>query len=150
MAQVNLIVSHVQVAAVDDRLFLIQAREVGAHLIFKSHAVIQPFQLGLGVWHIAVDQIKRRVLKRKHPPFVGMRAVHALKHRQRLMFGKDGCASVALFLGAVIIAEIAFRLKIRLPLLHLGFLQTEKIGVRLLEIILKPLLQHRAETVHIP
>ena len=141
---------HVQVAAVDDRLFLVQAREVGAHLIFKGHAVIQPLQLGLGVWHIAVDHIELRVLKREHPPFVGMRAVHAHKHRQRLVPCENGRARVTLLLGAVIVAEITLRLKIRLPLLHLGLLQAEKIGVRLPEILLETLLQHRAETVHVP
>mgnify|MGYP001765976524 CR=1 FL=1 len=42
------------------------------------------------------------------------------------------------------------QLKVDLPVLQLSLLQTEKIGVRLPEILLETLLQHRAKTVHVP
>ena len=56
--QVDLLMGHVQVAAVDHRLLAVQLQQVRPDIVLPLHAVVQPGQLILGVGGIAAHQIK--------------------------------------------------------------------------------------------
>ena len=66
------------------------------------------------------------------------------------MPGEDGGAGVALLLGVAPIALVAGKVQLDLPLLELGLLQADEIGVKAPEDLLEALFLHGAQAVHIP
>jgi len=123
--------SHIQVAAEDDRLFCVQPQQVGPEIVFPLHPVIQPLEAVLAVGGVAVDKIELRIFQRQHPALVVMLVdANARRHGQRLGPAPAGRAAVALFLRRVSIFCVAFRRKIRLARLHLGLLYREDVGVQ--------------------
>ena len=148
---VYLLVGHVQIAAEDDGLLLIQAFQVIAKVSLPRHAVVQTLQTVLRIGGIATHQEEVFHLQRHHPTLV---IVHldadAVGHTLRLMLREDGCATVAFLLGIVPIALIALESQIQLSLLHLRLLQTEEVGIKRLEYLTETLALAGSQTVHVP
>ena len=69
---------------------------------------------------------------------------------QRLGFGEDSDAGIALFLGAVPVLVVARKIKVGLVRLHLGLAQAEDVGVLGLKKIKKALARTGAQAVYIP
>jgi hypothetical protein len=63
----------------------------------------------------------------------------AIAYAQGLMLSEDSCAAVAFLVGIVPITVIALIGKVELSLLHLCLLQTEEVGIQLLEDITEAL-----------
>ena len=128
--QVNLLVGHVQVAAVNDRLGPVQGDEVIPQVVLPLHAVVDPLQPVLGVGGVAAYQVEGPVLQSDEPPLVVVGfPVHAVGHGGGSVGGEDGGAGVPLLLGGV--PELQNTLPqrdVRLAPLHLGLLETEKVG----------------------
>ena len=83
---------------------------------------------------IDVDEEELGHFEGDDAPFVVMLIdADAVADAEGLMAGEDGCSGVAFLVGGVPIALIAFELKVHLALLHLCFLQAEKVGVELAE-----------------
>ena len=121
--QVDLLMGHVQIAAVDHRLFGVQLHKVLPDIVLPFHAVVKAGQLILGVGSIAAHQIEVLVLRRDDPPLmaVDVRA-EVVGHRQRLAAGKDGGAGIARLVGAVPEPVIAGQVKFCLLRTHLCLL----------------------------
>ena len=66
------------------------------------------------------------------------------------VFGVDGCAGISLLLGIVPVGLIAQEGEIKLPLLHLGLLQTKEVRVERSKDFGEALTTHGAESVDIP
>ena len=63
---------HIEIAAVDHRLRLIQLHQIVPQIVLPLHAVVQPGKLVLGVGRIAADKVKFRVLRRNDPALVAV------------------------------------------------------------------------------
>ena len=142
---------HIQIAAVDHRLFLIQLHQVGAQIVLPLHPIVDAGQPLLGVGGVDVHQIKLRVFQRDGPALVAvLLRPDAVAHAQRRLLAVAGGAGIALFLGTVKILGVALRLKFRLPGLALGLLQAEDVRIQRGKTLGKALFQHRPQAVHVP
>ncbi len=149
--EVDFFVGHVQVAAIDHRLVLIQPQDVVPQGILPLHPIVQADQLPLGVGCVDAQEVK--VLK-----FQGDGAAlvvvlgdpQTVLHRQRLPLGKHGGAGITLLFGAVPVLIIAVGGKVGLPRLHFGFLNAEKVRIRLFKKLGKALVQAGSEAVNVP
>ena len=77
-------------------------------------------------------------------------AAEVIADRERLRPGEDGRSGVALLVGGVEIAVVAFEVKDRLLRLELRLLQAEDVRLFLVDIFQKALGQTRPQTVDVP
>ena len=148
---VDLLMSHIEVAAEDDGLLGVEALKVGTEGILPRHAVVEALQTVLRVGRIAADQKEIGHLEGDNAPFVIVLVdTDAIGHAERLVTGEDGCARIALLFGIVPIRLIALEGEIELPLLHLRLLKTEEVGIQLTENLTEPFALAGAEPIHIP
>ena len=133
---------HVQVAAVDDRLNLVQLHEVLPQGVLPLHAVVQPLELVLGVGGVTAHQVKFLILQGDEPSLVVVLVFpHSVAHRNGLVGGKDGGPGVPLLLGGVPVLQNPLpQVHVGLALLHLGLLQAAEVGLLPLIEIKKSLL----------
>ena len=109
---------HVQVAAGDDGLMLIQLRQVVSEGFVPLETMVDPGQSRLGVGGVAGHKVKCRVFQCDQPPFrVQLRDADAVGDRQRLLPGENCRTGVALFLGVIPELRIAGQGKVNLAFL---------------------------------
>ena len=150
--QINLLVGHIQIAAVDNGLAAVQRDQIVPQVILPLHAVVQPLQAVLGVWSVAAYQIEALVLQRNEASLVVMPVqVHAIGGGQRAVGGKDGGSGIALlFRGVPILQNTLPQRNVSLTALHFCLLQTEKVRRLGLIKLQKALFHTGPQAVHIP
>ena len=148
---VNLLMGHVEVAAVDDGLLAVKALQVVAHGVFPCHPVVEALQPVLGVGGIAAYEEELGHLERDDAAFVVVLVdADAVGHVERLVAGEDGCSGIAFLVGGVPVALVAFELEVELSGLHLCLLQAEEVGVELAEDVAEAFALTGAEAVDVP
>ena len=149
--QVDFLMSHVEVAAKNHRLFGIELLEVGSKVVFPLHAIVESAQFVLRVRHIGGHQIEVGHLKRDYASLVVVKVdADAIAHAQRCVAGEDCRARIAFFVGIVPIRLIALEVQVKLSGLHFGFLKAEEVGIELLECVLKSFSHTGTKPVHVP
>ena len=149
--QVDGVVGNVHVAADHHALLLGQAAEVGTESILPCAAKVDARQLVLGVGGVDADEEELRVLQGEDAALVvELLDANAAGHGKRLLLGKDRRTGVALLLCVVPVLVVALEVDGVLPLLELGLLQGEDVGVERGEYLVKALLGHRAQAVDVP
>ena len=149
--QVDLLVRHVQVAAVDHRLHRVQLQEVFAEVVLPFHAVVQPRQLILGVGGVAAYQPEVLKLGGDDPPLVAVDVrAKIVGDGQRLPPGEHGGAGVAGLVRAVPEHVVARQVELRLLRAHFRLLQADDVRVREGAEIQKSLAQTRPQAVDVP
>ena len=144
-------VRHIEIPADENRFPGLEPSQVLPEGVLPLTAVAQPGQLCLGVGGVDSHQVKLRILQSDHSALLVMLLdAQAVLYRQRLLFGKDRGARIALALGTVPVLVIARGIHLRLAGLHLGLLDAEKVCVLLLEKVQKTLLQAGPDAVYIP
>ena len=166
--EVDLLVSHVEVAAHDDglrvgRLARLRQRQLGnghvplaqrrplhrhaggQHAFFEPLAEVAERVVPL---HAMVDarQLVLRV-RRVHVHEPEFREVQRL---QRLLFAEYGRAGVTLLLGIAPVLAVLRQVERGLALLQLRFLQGNDVGVQLAHDVFEAFFQHGAQAVHVP
>ena len=142
---------HIQVAAVDHRLFGVQLRQIGADVVLPLHAVVQTGQLVLGVGGVAADQIEVLELSGDDPALVAVDVVaEVIGHGQGRPAGEHGGAGIARLVGAVPEPLVALQLEGRLLRPHLRLLQADDIRIRQGAEVQKALVQAGPQAVDIP
>ena len=143
--------SHIQVAAEDNRLFLFQGFEISKKSVFPFHAVGKPFQLILGVGRVYGYHIIMIKFKSDHTALpVMLLDSDSIGNAERLFLCKNGRSGISLFLRIIPVLMIAGKLQTDLAFLQLGFLNTEDIGIRFPEKIQKSFIETGPQTVDIP
>ena len=149
--QVHFLMGHVHVAADDDGFLLVEPTQISLEVGFPLHAVVQAPQSVLRIGRIDGDEIERGHFERDDAPLVVVLVdADAVADAQRLMAREDGRAAVALLVGVVPIGTVALEVEVELPLLHLGFLQTEEVGIQLFEHIAEAFAHAGSQAVDIP
>ena len=142
---------HVQVAAVDHRLFPVQGLQIGQQVCLPPHSVVDAFELLLGIGGVAAYQIEGIKLQGDEPPLVVvLLQPHAVADAEGLPPGEHRCAGIPLFFSAVPILPVALQLQRQLAGLELGLLQAEDICVQSVEGVLKSLVEAGPQAVYIP
>ena len=149
--QVDLLMGHVQVAAVDHRLFGVQRHQIGTDVVLPFHAVVQPGQLILGVGGVAADQIEIVELGGDDPSLVAVDIVsEVIGHGQGRTAREHGGAGVARLVGAVPEPLVALQRKGCLLRTHLRLLQADDVRIRQRAEVQKALVQAGPQAVDVP
>ena len=149
--QVDLLMGHVQVAAVDHRLLGVQLRQVGADVVLPLHTVVQTGQLVLGVGGVAADQIEVLKFRGDDPALVAVDiAAEIIGHGQGRAAGEHGGAGIARLVGAVPEPLVALQLEGRLLGTHLRLLQADDVRIRQRAEVQKALVQAGPQAVDVP
>jgi len=149
--QVDLLVGHVQVAAEHHGLLRRALHEEGPHPVLEIHAETDPREFRLGVGAVHADEPEPGELERAHATLVvDLVGAEAVPHLQRLDLGEHGGAGVALALRVAPVLVVLRQVECRLPLLELGLLQGDDVGVDAAHDALEVLLEHGAQAVHVP
>ena len=142
---------HIEIAAVDHRLRLIQLHQIVPQIVLPLHAVVQPGQLVLGVGRVAAHQIEFRVFRRNDPSLVAVDLLaEVIGNREGRLPGKHGGAGIARLVGAVPVAFIARQVEFRLFRAHLRLLQADHICVRKGAEVQKALAETGPQAVDVP
>ena len=142
---------HVQVPAVHHRLCFVQTLEIVQQIVLPLHAVADAGQLALGVGGVAVHQPELGIFQGDEPPLVVMLLhIHAVGDGQGLRPGKNGGARVSLLVRRIPELMVTGQLHLRLPPLHFGLLEADKIGVQRQHRFRKPFFQAGPQAVHVP
>ena len=148
---VYLLVSHIEVTAEDNGLLGIEPFEIVTEIILPGHTIVQTFQAVLRVGSVTANEIEIVHLEGYHTALmVVLINTYAVAYVQRFMLSEDSRAAVAFLVGIVPITVIALKGEVELSLLHLCLLQTEEVGIQLLEDITEALAFTSAQTVYIP
>ena len=149
--QIDLLMGHVQVSAVDHGLGLLQLFDIPKKGLLPLHAVGQSGQFSLGIGHIDRHAEKLLIFCRDHPALaVVLLHPDAVGHLHRLLLGKKSCTRIAFLLRVIPVLVITRQLQLHLSCLQLRLLQTKNIRVHLPEKVHKPLLHTCPQAVHIP
>jgi hypothetical protein len=144
-------VGHVAVATEENWLLGIEILEIVTEIILPGHTIVQTLQPVLRVGSVTANEIEIIHLEGYHAALVVVLIdTDAVAYAQGLMLSEDSCAAVAFLVGIVPITVIALIGKVELSLLHLCLLQTEEVGIQLLEDITEALTLACAQTVYIP
>ena len=76
--------SHIQIAAVDYRLFLIKFTEISPHIVLKLHAVINTLQAVLRIRNIAAYEVKIFIFAGDNTSLIHVSSVDAVSNVQGL------------------------------------------------------------------
>ena len=148
---VNLLMGHIEVTAVDDGLLPVEALQVVAHGVFPGHPVIEALQPVLGIGRVAAYEEEVLHLERDDAAFVVVLVdADAVGHVDGLLTGEDGCSGIAFLVGGVPVTLVAFKLEVELSGLHLRLLQAEEVGVELAEDVAEAFALTGAEAVDVP
>ncbi len=151
IGKIYLLMCHIEIATYHNRLLGIQTGEESAEISIPTHPVAEASQLALRIRHVYIDKIKTGELKSHDAPLmVVLVDTHRSAHTERLMTAVYGSTGIPLAVGIAIESTVALMLKISLPLLHLYFLNAEKIGIRLFKHLSKALSENSPEPVDVP
>ena len=132
--EVNLLMRHVEVTTYDDRLFGVESLYICEEVILPPHSIFKSLETVLGIRHIYAHKIKVRHLKCDYPSLVIVLFYSdAVCDIHGLVPCEDSRSRIPFLFGIVPIGGISFKFKVELTRLHLCFLQTEEVGVELLE-----------------
>ena len=149
--QINLLMCHIHISTHHHGLLLVQLHYIVHKISLPCHAVVQPFQSFLGIGGIDSHHIKVVHLQRDDPALmVVLVNTYSIGHLQGLLLGIDGCSRISFFVSIIPKRLIARKLQIQLTRLHLGLLQTEEVGIHLLEYLTESLPLTCSQSVHIP
>ena len=149
--EVDLLMRHVEIAAVDDGLFRVQLHEIRAQRILPLHAVRQALQSVLRVWRIAADKIERGIFRRDEPSLVVVFLLpQPIADADWRRLRQDRCAGIALFLRGIKIPLVAVQRKLRLLRLELGLLQADDVRILLRAVVQKSLAKAGPQAVDVP
>src|SRR6266403_2949407 len=166
VGQIELGMRHIEVAAENDRLGLLQLRAIGEEGgIPMLESQRQTAEIVLGVRRVHRHDVEFSEFRRHDPPFLGAVALQfigegeafcklereTVGHGQRLLLRKDRRAGIALLHRGIPVLAIVGQIDLELPALGLGLLKTDDVGLKLLEKRLEyPLLDHCANAVDVP
>ena len=138
--QVDLLMGHVQVPAVDHGLDRVELLHVFAQGVLPAHAEVDPLEPVLGVRGVAGEQVEILVFQRDQTALV-VELLHAdtVGHGQGLVLREHRRAGIALLLRGAPVLLVAGQVQRELARLHFGLLQAENVGVQGLELSSKPL-----------
>ena len=150
--QINLLMRHIEIAAENHRMRLLQLLQIPQEIILPGLAVGKPLQLFLRIRDILRDQPVVWILQSDDSSLmVVLLDAHTVSHRQRLLLCEHRRAGVPLLLRVRPVLMITRKSQFRLPFLHLGLLQAD--GIRLLPLHKgkkSVLIHHGAEAIHVP
>src|SRR5258708_8126854 len=157
---------HIEVAAENDRLGLLQLLAIGKEgRIPVLESQRQAAEIVLGVRRVNRHDIEFLEFRRHDPAFLGAVALQFIGEReafcklegkavddgQRFLFRKNRGARIPLLHGGIPVLAVIGQIDLELSTLGLGLLQTDDIGPKLLQKRLKHLfLDHGANAVDIP
>ena len=150
--EVNLGVRHVEVAAKDDGLFLLQLFQVAQKILVPNLTVRQPFQFALGVGRVNIHEEKILIFCGEHAAFVVVLGDAEMRRDfERNFFRENRRAGIAFFCGGVPKSRVARRPEL-LDLVGraFGFLQAKDVGLLGVEEFKEFFLKHGAQAVDVP
>ena len=159
--QVDLLMRYVEVAAHHHRLCvarlavgqdaLFQVLAHGAETIVPVHTVVKARQLALRVRRVHVNEPVPLELANDHASLgIKLGHSHFVNHAQGLFLAEHRRARIPLALGIAPILMVARKVHFDLTFLQLRFLQSEHVGVQLVESVHEALLHDGAKTVNVP
>jgi len=150
-AQVDFLVSNVQVATDDDRFFPVQFAEVITEGILPLHPVIESGEFRLRVRCVDIDQEKPLEFQRNDAAFpIVFRNANAVALAEGTLSGEDCRSGISFFHGTVPEFLVSDEIEFGLTAFHLRFLKTNNVGIETAENVLKALGQTGTESVDIP
>ena len=142
---------HVEVSAYDYRLFPVESLEICKEVVLPSHSVVKPLKPVLSIGHIYAHEEELLHFESDDTSLVVMLVnSYAVCDIQWLVSCEDSRTRISLLLGIVPVGLISLKFEVELSRLHLGFLQTEEVGVELLEHIAESLAGASPDSVNIP
>ena len=151
--EVDLLVSNVEIAAGHNWFLLGQPAQEPTIGAVPLEPLVEPRELVLRVRGVDVHEPVAVELERAHAALVVGAGAADLPHDlQRLLSREDRRPRVALALGVAPRLRVAGQVELELPLLELGLLQREDVGVEGAENVGKArvLLYDGAQAVHVP
>ena len=149
--EVDLLMGHVQIAAQQHGLDLIELLQIRPEVVLPLHAVVQSLQAVLGVGRVAAHQIERAHVAGDDPALVVVLVdADAVGHALHGHAAEHRRAGIALPVGAVEVLLVTGQIHRALPLLHLDLLQAQHVRIQRLHALIEVLADHRAQAVYVP
>ena len=148
---VYLLVRNIEVATENNRLHRIELLEIMTEVSFPRHAIVKTLETVLRVWSVTTDQVELRHFEGDNTSFVVVLFnTNTIFYTERLMLRKNGCSGIALLVSIIPVAFITVEMKVKLPSLHLGLLQTKEISVHLSEDVAESFSFTSPEAINVP
>ena len=142
---------NVEIAAENNRLFLLKLRDVSSESVLPFHTVIDSFQSVLSVRNIFRNKIDIFKFKRDEPALcVKLLNSKTVADAKRFFFGEYRSAGVAFLFGIAPVLMVAVKLQHELTLLHFSLLKAENICVQLIKNVHKALVHTGSYAVDVP